>query len=289
MKQNSGCLYLVATPIGNLEDITLRALHVLRQVEWVAAEDTRHTRKLLSAHGISAKTFSYREQNHRRASGRILQALESGADVALVSDAGTPGLSDPGQALVDAVIRAGFGVIPLPGPTAAVAALTASGLPSDRFLFLGFVPRKRPALERLAAELASEPGTLVIYESPRRLAGTLSILADVWGARDAVVVRELTKVHESFHRGTLPELAAEFADGARGEVTLLVSGTADKPETLSQDWITLIDALGSGRGLPPGEIASLLGRLSGLGRKAVYRKVKEGKAGRKEPNDRFEK
>jgi 16S rRNA (cytidine1402-2'-O)-methyltransferase len=286
--QNQGCLYLVATPIGNLEDITLRALKVLRQVEWVAAEDTRHTRKLLTAHRIQAKTMSYREQNHRSAAGRILQSLESGKDVALVSDAGTPGLSDPGQGLVDAVLRAGFRVIPVPGPAAAVASLTASGLPSDRFLFLGFLPRKRPALERLAAELASEPGTLVIYESPKRLAGTLSVLADVWGARDAVVVRELTKVHETFHRGTLPELAAEFKDGTRGEVTLLISGTADKPETLSHDWITLIGALGDGRGLPPGEIASLLGRLSGLGRNAVYRVVREGKGGRKDQNDRFE-
>jgi len=266
-----GILFLVATPIGNLEDVSLRALRVLGEVGMIAAEDTRHTRKLLSNHGIKTRLISYREQNHSRATGQILAELEAGHDVALVSDAGTPALSDPGQALVAAILDKGFRVVPVPGPVAAITALTASGLPSDRFLFKGFLPRKQSALRKLAAELATEPGTLVFYESPRRIAKTLLLLAAEWGPRDAVVVRELTKVHETFHRGTLVELAEEFSEGCRGEVTLVISGATELKPSFSPDWQELVEVLRSGARPAAGKLAGLVGRLSGLGRNEAYR------------------
>jgi len=263
-------LYLVATPVGNLEDITLRALRVLSEVGLVAAEDTRHTRKLLSHHGIQAELLSYREQNHERAAGRILENLQRGDDVALVADAGTPGISDPGQRLVEEVIEAGFWVVPLPGACAAVCALAASGLATDRFLFKGFLPRKPGALRRAIEDLAGEPSTLVFYESPRRLGATLEAMAEVLGDRPAVVCRELTKVHETFDRATLSELAARYADGARGEITLVVAGSQGGPARIPEELRTIAEALRTGRRLAARDAARLLGRLSGAGRNAVY-------------------
>ncbi|MBW1809088.1 MAG: 16S rRNA (cytidine(1402)-2'-O)-methyltransferase [Deltaproteobacteria bacterium] len=263
-------LYLVATPIGNLEDVTLRALRLLSEVELVAAEDTRHTRKLLAFHGIKAQLISYREQNHKIAAGKIIKVLKNGSDVALVSDAGTPGLSDPGQNLVRQVLDAGMRVVPVPGPAAAVAALTASGLPSDRFVFLGFLPRKKGALQKLAEELAGQAGSLVIYESAKRLGKTLAVLNEIWGPREAVVVRELTKLYETFDRGTLDELAKRYEKPPKGEITLVVAGSENKNTCLPSEWQKLIEALRDGHNLTPSKIAGLIGKLSGLGRKAVY-------------------
>jgi 16S rRNA (cytidine1402-2'-O)-methyltransferase len=268
-----GRLFLVATPIGNLQDITLRALKVLREVALVAAEDTRHTRKLFSAHGLKGEMISYREQNHETAARRIREVLESGKDVALVTDAGMPGLSDPGQALVREAIAWGVRVVPVPGPTASISALVASGLPTDRFLFLGFLPRKTSAIIRMAEDLAHEPGSLVFYESPVRLGKTLGALAAVWGARRAVVVRELSKLYETFDRGTLAELSQRYKGGAKGEVTLVVEGSGEKKVQASPELKQVIEALQEGRKYGTGEIARLLGGLTGLGKRVVYQLV----------------
>jgi 16S rRNA (cytidine1402-2'-O)-methyltransferase len=269
----SGRLYLVATPIGNPKDLTLRALEILKSAALVAAEDTRVTGLLLHAHGIQARLLSYREQNHSAAARRILEVLGQGGDVALVSDAGTPGLSDPGSALVEVVLGAGGRVVPVPGPAAAIAALTASGLPCDRFLFVGFLPRKPGTLRKLLRGLAAEPGTLVFYESPRRAGETLAILAEVFGPRPAVLARELTKPHETFERGTLPELAERLRAGVLGEVTLLVGGAPEAQARGPADARALgpvVEALRSGRALGSAEIARLLAPLVGLDRRAVY-------------------
>ena len=268
-----GRLFMVATPIGNLQDITLRALKVLREVNLIAAEDTRHTRKLLSAHGLKGQMISYREQNHETAARRIRKVLESGKDVALVSDAGMPGLSDPGQALVREAIDWGVRVVPVPGPTAVIAALAASGLLTDRFLFLGFLPRKTSAIIRMAEDLAWEPGSLVFYESPTRLGKTLGALAAVWGSRRAVVVRELSKLYETFDRGTLADLSQRYKGGAKGEVTLVVEGSREKKVQACPELKQVIQALQEGRKYGTGEIARLLGGLTGLGKRVVYQLV----------------
>ncbi len=270
--EKSGVLYLVATPIGNLADISARALSVLDQVDWIAAEDTRHSKKLLAAHSITGKLVSYREQNHAPCCRRLLTQLQAGKDVALISDAGTPALSDPGQRLVQAVVAEGIQVIPVPGACAALAALIASGLPTDQFLFLGFLPRKAGAFARLAEELRPQPATLIFYESPRRLGKTLARLAESFGPRDAVVVRELTKMYESFDRAPLPELAERYSQGAKGEVTLIVAGAEQASPTLAvaAEWQVLVTALRAGRKLGSAEIAKMLAPLSGLSKKVVY-------------------
>ena len=205
-----GTLYLVATPIGNLEDITLRALRILREVSLIAAEDTRHTRKLLTHFEISTPMTSYHEHSGPARTEAVVAALATG-DVALVSDAGTPLLSDPGQALVRAALAAGHAVVPIPGPSAAIAALVASGLSTDQFTFLGFLPRKSSERRALLARFVQAPETLILYEAPHRLLACLDDLLAVLGDRQATLARELTKVHEEFRRGRLSALRAEYA------------------------------------------------------------------------------
>jgi 16S rRNA (cytidine1402-2'-O)-methyltransferase len=223
-------LYLVATPIGNLDDITLRALATLRGVDLILAEDTRRTRKLLTHFDIKGALQSLHEHNEAARAPRLVERMAGGESMALVSDAGTPLISDPGHDLVQAALAADVPVVPIPGPSAVLAALTASGLPLDRFTFVGYLPRKAGARDRLLEELAGAPGTLVFLESPRRLARSLAAAARRFGERPAVVARELTKVHEELIRGTLPEIARRFADSeARGEVVVCVAG----PETLA--------------------------------------------------------
>ncbi|HYF61588.1 MAG TPA: 16S rRNA (cytidine(1402)-2'-O)-methyltransferase, partial [Herpetosiphonaceae bacterium] len=220
-----GTLYLVATPIGNLEDISARALRILREAALIAAEDTRHTRKLLSRYEIEARVIAYHEHNKLARLDAILLPLANGEDVALVSDAGTPAISDPGYELVQAVIGAGFPVVPVPGPCAAVAGLVGSGLPTDRFLYLGFPPRRSGERQAWLGEVGAIAATLVIYESPHRLADTLEDALAVLGNRPAAVARELTKLHEQFVRGTLRELLEHFGAGeVRGEIVLLIGG-----------------------------------------------------------------
>lgn len=221
----SGRLFVVATPIGNMEDITLRAVRVLSEVEAVACEDTRRTLKLLNKYGVSKRLISYYQPQEGRRIPEIMEILESGRDVALVSDAGTPGISDPGFPLIRRAIEAGIQVIPVPGPSAAVTALSAAGLPTHRFLFLGFIPPKKAGLEKILAAVASEPGTLVFYSPGRKLQGFLRVVNSVLGDRHVVVARELTKVYEEFIRGVARELAdrSEIA-GIKGEVVVLVEG-----------------------------------------------------------------
>lgn len=222
-----GTLYLVATPIGNLEDVSARALRILQEVHMVACEDTRHTQILLRSHAIRAKHLtSYTEFNHRRQVGVLVGQLDRGWDVALVSDAGTPALSDPGEALVAAAIAAGHRVSPIPGPNAAIGALVASGLPTRGFTFLGFLP-KRPGQRRRAIEaLLAEGRTLVVYESPYRTAALLADVAAIAPDARVVVARELTKVHESFVRGSATALAARYAsERPKGEVTVVIAPT----------------------------------------------------------------
>lgn len=219
-----GTLYLVSTPIGNLEDVTLRALRVLREAELVLAEDTRRTRILLEHHGVDARPRSLHAHNEARRAREVLERLEAGGTVALVSDAGTPLVSDPGERLAKRAAEAGHAVLPVPGPSAVLAALVASGLSAARFSFVGFLPRKAGERDAELRGLARRSETLVLFESPRRIGATLRRLAEALGPRRACVAREMTKRHEEAVRGTLPELAERFVDGARGEVTLVVEG-----------------------------------------------------------------
>ena len=222
-----GTLYVVATPIGNRDDITLRGLKILEAVDRIAAEDTRHTGRLLAHHGIETPLVSYHEHNERQRTAELLAGLGRGEALALVSDAGTPAISDPGYVLVHEAVQAGFRVSPVPGPCALAAALSAAGLPTDAFLFLGFPARKSGRRQRELEALAQERRTLIWYESPRRLARFAAELQAVFGNRYAVVGREMTKRYETFLRGPLSELAVQLTAGGdiKGEITLLVSGS----------------------------------------------------------------
>jgi 16S rRNA (cytidine1402-2'-O)-methyltransferase len=233
-----GTLYLVATPIGNLADITHRALQILNDVDLIACEDTRHTHKLLSHYGINTKTISYHEHNEQQRATELIERLKQGSNIAVVSDAGTPSISDPGFRLVRAAIENGLTVVPVPGPSALISALIAAGLPTDEFFFAGFLPARANARRARLAELHSVPGTLIFYEAPHRLAGTLKDAYEILGEREAVVARELTKLHEEIRRGRLSKLAAEYADkknDIRGEIVVLIDrnviGVATKAET----------------------------------------------------------
>ncbi len=217
-----GTLYTVATPIGNLEDITLRALRILREVDLIACEDTRHTRKLLSHYGIAKPLISYHEHNERERAAQLISKLESGIDIALVSDAGTPLVSDPGYRLVREAIERDIAVVPIPGPSALIAALAASGLATDEFLFAGFLPSKKSARRARLAELAAIKSTLIFYEAPHRIEETLADALEALGNRECVIARELTKLHEEFTRGRLNEI--ELNERAmRGEIVLLIA------------------------------------------------------------------
>lgn len=229
----AGTLYLVATPIGNLADITHRALQVLRDVDLIACEDTRHTRKLLQHYGIDTKTVSYHEHNEQQRAAELIELLKQGSDVAVVSDAGTPAISDPGFRLVHTAIENDVRIVPLPGPSALIAGLVAAGLPTDEFFFGGFLPPRTGARRARLGELRDVPGTLIFYEAPHRLAVSLKDAHDVLGEREAVVARELTKLHEEIRRGRLSELAEYYSTvEPRGEIVLLIDRTIlDQAET----------------------------------------------------------
>jgi 16S rRNA (cytidine1402-2'-O)-methyltransferase len=222
---SAGVLYVVATPIGNLEDITLRAIRTLKEADAIACEDTRVTRTLLVHYGVATRTLAYHERNRERAAPGILARLERGESVALVTDAGTPGISDPAAHLVALAVERGIAVCPIPGPSSPTAALAVSGFPASRYLFEGFLPRAGGARRERIARIANEPHTIVLFESPGRTGATLADLAAVLGPRRAVVAREITKRFEEFARATLPELAARYAETApRGEVVLVIEG-----------------------------------------------------------------
>ena len=226
----SGNLYLVATPIGNLEDITLRAIRILRDAHVIACEDTRRTRGLLAHLDIHTPLLSLHEHNERARIPQILRLLEESKDVALVSDAGTPGISDPGSSLVAAVVAAGHLAVSVPGPSAVTAAIGLADFPADRFVFVGFPPRRRAERMRLLTSLAALPLALVIFEAPHRIRATLAELEDILGHRRVALGRELTKMHEEVLRGTAAEVRAALAEAPRGEVTLVVEGHA-RPAT----------------------------------------------------------
>ena len=262
---------MVATPIGNLEDITLRALRILNQVGHIASEDTRHTGKLLHHYGIATPQISYHEYNQQARLRRLMQALETG-DVALVSDAGMPGLSDPGFELVQAAIAAGHAVSPVPGASAPIAALVASGLPSEAFLYLGYLPRQAGGRRSLLESLAGEPRTLVFFEVPHRLRAALADLArTLGGERPAAACRELTKLHEDIQRGTLASLMAHFGEQApRGEFTLVVAGA---PARAAWDEARVRGEIARrrARGETPTQAARQVAQESGWARRDVYR------------------
>ncbi|MEO3386845.1 16S rRNA (cytidine(1402)-2'-O)-methyltransferase [Mesorhizobium sp. CAU 1741] len=268
-------LYLVATPIGNLSDITLRALETLAAADIVACEDTRVSRVLLDRYGIRRRTTAYHEHNAAEAGPRLVEAVLSGKSVALISDAGTPLVSDPGFRLVGEVVEGGGRVVPIPGPSALLAALTASGLPSDAFFFAGFLPSKAGQRTTRLEELRGVPGTLVFYESPRRLADTLAAMVGALGDRPAAIGRELTKTFEEMRRGSLADLAKAYGeeDTPKGEVVICVGPplVADTPSAQDVDalLLSLSDELGASRAA--GEAAKMTG-----GRKAdLYRRLME--------------
>ncbi len=273
-----GRLYVVATPLGNLADTTLRAREVLGAEDLVAAENMNRTRKLLSHHQVSAKVISYREQNRRRQGRLILEALARGQDVALVSDAGTPGISDPGQDLVRQVHQAGHRVVPVPGPSAVSAAVSAAGFGPAGHLFVGFLPARPGARRKKLAELAGLPWPLVFFAAPHRLPAELSDLLAGLGDREVLIAREMTKVHEEIRRGRLAELAARFtAEPPPGEITLIVAGagpdrsraSAGAGETVSDRDIRA--ALAQTADLPPSRRAKEVARRLGVSRERVYR------------------
>lgn len=271
----SGTLYVVGTPLGNLEDLSPRAVRVLGQVQVVAAEDTRTAQKLWARFGLSPETVSYFEGNEGSRAAELVARLRAGEDVALISEAGMPAVSDPGERLVRAAVEAGVKVVVVPGPAAAITALAGSGLPTARFTFVGFLPREGPPRGALLARLRGAPETLILYEAPGRTGRTLRDLAEsLGGERPACVARELTKVHEEFVRGSLDELAARYQDQPpRGEVTLVVAGAAertaaDQPLDLARLEQEVDSRLAAGQSAR--EIAAALALLSGRPRRQLY-------------------
>jgi 16S rRNA (cytidine1402-2'-O)-methyltransferase len=271
-------LYVVATPIGNLGDMTFRGLETLAAADVLACEDTRVTRVLLDRYGIRQRPLAYHEHNADEAGPRLLAALDDGRSVALVSDAGTPLVSDPGFRLVQQAVEAGIRVVPIPGPSAVLAALTASGLPSDTFLFGGFLPVKDGQRRSRLEELRTTPATLIFFESPRRIADTLSAMADVLGDRAATVARELTKTFEELRRGTLVELAAFYAaaETPKGEVVVCV-GPPLKSDALSGDDTDRL-LLWLASEMPASKAAAEAARMTGAKKPDLYRRLMELKA-----------
>jgi 16S rRNA (cytidine1402-2'-O)-methyltransferase len=273
--EHHGSLYVVSTPIGNLRDITLRAIDVLRAVDLILAEDTRHSRHLLDHHGIATPMLSYHEHNEARATETAIARLREGRDVALISDAGTPLVSDPGTRVVRAAAEAGIAVVPIPGPSAVLAALVSSALGSERFTFFGFLARKGREREDALQELSSLRHTSVMYEAPNRVAATLGELgARGAGERRVVVARELTKQFEEIRRGTVAELSAYYESAPpRGEVVIVLEGTILQP--LAEDELRSRARLMRAAGLSARDVAAALVREGGASRNLAYRLAHE--------------
>ncbi|MEO1113878.1 MAG: 16S rRNA (cytidine(1402)-2'-O)-methyltransferase [Pseudomonadota bacterium] len=272
-------LYIVSTPIGNLGDITVRALETLAASSMIACEDTRVTSTLTQKFGLKTPLMSYHEHNADKQRPKILAELEAGNAVALVSDAGTPLVSDPGYRLVRGVLAAGFKVIPIPGASAPLAGIVASGLPSDTVLFAGFLPQKGGPKSKRLEDLAKVPATLVFFESPHRTGATLEAMSDLLGgAREAVVARELTKRFETFERGTLSDLANRFADASlKGEIVILVGPPDERPEADASDLDALLAA--ALEDMPVSAAAKTVAKATGLDRSDVYKRALELKSG----------
>ena len=274
----NGALYIVATPIGNLEDITRRALRVLGEVDLIACEDTRHTRKLLTHYGITTPTTSYHEHNERERAAELLARLLAGASLAIVSDAGTPAINDPGFRLIRLAIENDVQVIPVPGPSALITALVSSGLATDEFFFGGFLPAKTNARRAKLAELRQLPATLIFYEAPHRIAASLQDAREILGERAAFVGRELTKLHEELARGLLSELAARFAAGerVRGEIVLIIDREEIESDAAADNSITSVAALVAefeSAGLDHRAALKKAARRLGIPRAEAYRRL----------------
>lgn len=280
----SGTLFLVATPIGNLEDITARALRILREVSVIACEDTRHTGILLAHFGIKTQTVSYHEHNEHERAAELLEKLEAGADVAIVSDAGMPAVSDPGYRLVNLCVERSVRIVPVPGATAFALAAIASGLPTDELFYGGFLPAKRTARQSRFASVRQIPATLIFYETPHRIRESLQDAHAVLGERRACVARELTKMHEQFHRGTLSELYREFAanDNVRGEMVLLIDRTTldTQPETKDANARSISDTVDelTAQGLDPRQALRRAAKELNLNRDEAYRRLMNERA-----------
>jgi 16S rRNA (cytidine1402-2'-O)-methyltransferase len=274
-QQEGGCLYLVATPIGNLEDITLRALRILRESDQIACEDTRHTQKLLNHYEIAKPLVSYHEHNELTRAPELLIALEQGAKISLVSDAGMPLVSDPGYRLVTLCLRHKIPVVPIPGPSALLAALAASGLPNEEFLFVGFLPARSGERHRALERLRIEDRTIILYEAPHRVEECVADAIEVLGDRPACLAREVTKLHEEFLRGKLSEIAASLEERpARGEITLLI-GAADAAEARhhadsAQSLAARVEELMHQAKLDRKEALKLAAKERGITRRAAY-------------------
>ena len=272
-----GTLYVVATPIGNLEDLTYRAKRILEDVDLIACEDTRHTQKLLNHYGIKCKTVSYHEHNEREQASKLIEQLKTGVDVAVVSDAGTPGISDPGFRVVSLALAENIPVVALPGPTALISALVASGIPSDEFFFGGFLPSRTTARRKRLTELKDVPTTLVFYEAPHRIIETLKDVREILGEREAVLARELTKLHEEIVRGTLTELIGRFDRSQQdplGEMVLIIDRRpVAGPENKAGPNVATLVAGFEAEGLEPRAALKKAAKQLGLSRAEAYRQL----------------
>jgi 16S rRNA (cytidine1402-2'-O)-methyltransferase len=267
-----GTLYIVATPIGNLEDITLRAIRVLKEVDLIAAEDTRHTRHLLDRYQIETQLTSYHDHNKEEKAPVLVARLLEGKSVALVSDAGTPGISDPGYFLINLAVDQKIPVVPIPGATAAIAALSISGLPTDSFVFEGFLPAKHMARLNRLRELVKEERTIILYEAPHKIIRTVEDVLEVFGDRRAVITRELTKIHEEAIRGTLSEILKHLQTGSiKGEFTIIVHGFTAEPQKQDIDTTEYLRNLILHRGLSKKEAISVAAEELGMQKKDVYK------------------
>jgi 16S rRNA (cytidine1402-2'-O)-methyltransferase len=290
-RAEKGVLYIVATPIGNMQDMTFRGVDILSSVDLIAAEDTRHTAGLLSYFNIRSQLISCHEHNEAQRADQIVEKLKSGASVALVSNAGTPAVSDPGYRIIKEAIAGGIRVIPIPGASAAIAAISASAMPSDMFCFIGFVPKKKGRQDALLKELADRKETLVFYESPRRLVALLQAIARHMGNRHVVVARELTKLHEEFLRGPVTVLIdqLEQRERIRGEVTLLVAGSEDQA---GQDMDSLEDDIRKAiqeAGHSTSRLAVSLAKRYNLSKNEIYQEILKVKSQAKTDGDEDEK
>jgi 16S rRNA (cytidine1402-2'-O)-methyltransferase len=267
-----GMLYIVSTPIGNLEDITLRALRVLREVDLIAAEDTRRTRQLLSHYGIHKPLVSYHEHNRRARAESLLTEIREGRSVALVTDAGTPGISDPGEHLVKRIIQESIPIVPVPGASALIAALSVSGLPTESFLFYGFLPSKATARKKLLLSLQDRPETLIFYESPKRLNAFLEEAAGILGERQVVVAREMTKVFEEIYRGTASQILNEIGeDDVKGEVTVVMEGCSRPVKVAPSSIAAMLDICFREMGLSMKEAVERVSAELEVSKREVYR------------------
>lgn len=268
-----GTLYVVSTPIGNLGDITVRAIDILKNVDFVAAEDTRHSRKLFTRYEISTPLISYYSAKEDVKVKEVIEILARGKQVALISDAGTPGISDPGYQLIKRAIKDRYKVITIPGPVALISALTLSGLPTARFVFEGFLPVKMGARKKRLENLKAEERTVIIYESPRRTSRTLNEIIQIFGDRDAVMARELTKIYEEVVRGKLSEISKKLVEKpARGEVTLIISGNAEKDMINEKDMEeTIVNILKNGNSVK--DSAAVAAEILGISKREAYHEI----------------